>query len=47
MQLSRLVDVSNDVAGTCSRRKKRAILADCPADCLRAADPGEIALGGS
>lgn len=42
MQLSRLVDVSNDVAGTRSRLKKRAILADC----LRAADPGEPAPGG-
>lgn len=40
MQLSRLVDVSNDVAGTRSRLKKRAILADC----LRAADPDEIEL---
>jgi DNA ligase 1 len=40
MQLARLVEVSNQVAGTRSRLKKRAMLSRC----LQDADPSEIAL---
>jgi DNA ligase-1 len=40
MRLARLVDVSNQVAGTRSRLKKRAALSEC----LREAEPGDVGL---